>query len=71
MCPMCLSSAAMLITGTVSGGGVTALAIKKLVGKFRRKVRLPARNEASAPKVHAATLRSPRKTAEFRSPNKT
>jgi hypothetical protein len=37
MCPLCLSSTAMLISGMVSTGGVAALVAKKLAGKFRKK----------------------------------
>jgi hypothetical protein len=37
MCPFCLSSAAMLIAGTVSSGGIALLTATKLAVKFRKK----------------------------------
>jgi hypothetical protein len=33
MCPVCIASAALIITGIMSTGGVTALAAKKLHAK--------------------------------------
>lgn len=38
MCPFCLSSAAMLIAGTVSSGGVAAVVATKLTRKLRWKI---------------------------------
>lgn len=33
MCPACIASAALIITGIMSTGGLTALAAKKVQGK--------------------------------------
>ena len=38
MCPVCLSTAALIVTGKTSAGGLAALAAKKLLPKSRRKV---------------------------------
>jgi hypothetical protein len=35
MCPACLASAAWLIAGTASAGGLTAVAVKRLRSKRR------------------------------------
>jgi hypothetical protein len=32
MCPACLATAALIVTGATSGGGLAALALKKLRG---------------------------------------
>ena len=37
MCPACLASAAWLLASGVSAGGLGAVAIKKLRGKFKPK----------------------------------
>jgi hypothetical protein len=37
MCPACISSAALMITGIMSTGGLTALAAKKLHAKNNAK----------------------------------
>ncbi len=34
MCPMCITSAAMLLAGTASTGGLTALLVKKARGRL-------------------------------------
>lgn len=38
MCPICLSTAALIIAGKSSAGGLAALAVKKLHPKSRRKI---------------------------------
>ena len=38
MCPFCLSSAALLIAGTVSSGAAALVATTKLAGKFRKEI---------------------------------
>ena len=37
MCPDCLSTTALLITGTTSGGGLVALLLRKLLRKIPAK----------------------------------
>jgi hypothetical protein len=39
MCPACVASAALIITGIMSTGGLTALAAKKLHAKNNANVR--------------------------------
>lgn len=39
MCPICLSTAALVVAGKASGGGLAALALKKLHPNSRRKIR--------------------------------
>jgi hypothetical protein len=38
MCPACLASAAVMVAGVVSSGGLAALAVKVLGAKGRQKV---------------------------------
>jgi hypothetical protein len=40
MCPACIASAALMITGILSTGGLTALAAKKMHAKNHAKQRL-------------------------------
>lgn len=37
MCPFCLSTAAMIVIGTTTTGGLTALAMKNPFRRFRAK----------------------------------
>jgi hypothetical protein len=50
MCPACLASAALLVTGVVSTGGVTAVALR-LLRKKNRSAKVP---EVSNPKEKAS-----------------
>lgn len=38
MCPACLASAAVMVAGVVSSGGLTALVVKVLGAKGRQKL---------------------------------
>jgi len=48
MCPVCLASAAVMVAGVVSSGGLTALVVKALGAKGRQK--LDGRNIAKREK---------------------
>ena len=45
MCPACLSSAALMIGGVMSTGGLTALILKKLGAKFGAKNSIQKQNQ--------------------------
>lgn len=52
MCPACLATAAMIAAGATSTGGITALAVKKLLAKRGEKSRKPktrSEGELNAP----------------------
>jgi hypothetical protein len=44
MCPACVASAAWMIAGVLSTGGVTALMVKKLGAKFGTKKSVQKQN---------------------------
>ena len=48
MCPACLGSAAVMVAGVVSSGGLTALVVKVLAAKGRKK--LEGRNKSEREK---------------------
>lgn len=41
MCPVCITSMALMVAGGTSAGGLTALVVKKLRGKSSAKKVLP------------------------------
>jgi hypothetical protein len=49
MCPACISTATIIVGATVSGGGLTALAVS-LRGKLWGKKNIPNTNQNEQPK---------------------